>query len=216
MVYFLKSVDLAGIKGVVFDLDNTLCDTEDYYAYALEKCFQQFKKDFGGVSEEDFKAMYREAQSVLKQNVRGQACSHSRFLYFKILFEKYLGKTDFQLPFKYEQLYYQAVFFKAKVYPGVKDFLDKLKKEKIKILVLTDQTAVLQFIKLKKFGLTRYIDFLVTSEEAGVEKPKTRGLKLILSKAKLKPSEVLMIGDSCRDEDLVIAGGLKRFYKFSH
>jgi len=216
MKSFWESIDLADIKGVVFDLDNTLCNTEDYYPYALTKCYQQFKKDFGGITQEEFEARYREAQNILKQNTKGQASSHSRFLYFQILFENYLGKTNLHLPFKYEELYYQAVFAKAKVYPGVKDFLKKLKKEKIKVLCLTDQTATLQFDKLKKFGLDKYVDFLVTSEEAGVEKLQTRGLKIILAKAQLKPTEVLMIGDSQRDEGVAKGVRLKGFYKFSH
>ena len=49
--------------------------------------------------------------------------------------------------------------------------MKELKKRKIRIGIGTDMTAYVQYRKLEAIGVTSYIDFIVTSEEAGAEKP---------------------------------------------
>ena len=64
------------------------------------------------------------------------------------------------------------------------------------IAIVSDMTTHIQLRKLKKLKITKYIDYLVTSEEAGSEKPHSIMFLLALNKLRLKPEEVIMVGDS--------------------
>lgn len=53
--------------------------------------------------------------------------------------------------------------------------------------------------KIRKLGIDRMIDSMVSSEEAGIEKPHAAIFKLALRKAGLRPTEVLVMGDERHD-----------------
>ncbi|MEK7172684.1 MAG: HAD family hydrolase, partial [Patescibacteria group bacterium] len=80
------------------------------------------------------------------------------------------------------------------------------------ICLITDLTAKVQFEKIKFLKIDNYINFIVSSEEAGVDKPGVAIFKLALEKIRLLPEQVMMIGDSYERD---IAGakklGLKTF-----
>ena len=71
-----------------------------------------------------------------------------------------------------------------------------LKKYKNNICLATDLTADIQYRKIKKLKLHNYCNSVVTSEEAGREKPHPYMFMLSLQKLGLKASEVCVIGDS--------------------
>lgn len=79
---------------------------------------------------------------------------------------------------------------------GVLSTLKQLKKQNYMIAIVSDMTTHIQLRKLKKLKITKYIDYLVTSEEAGSEKPHSIMFLLALNKLRLKPEEVIMVGDS--------------------
>ena len=56
--------------------------------------------------------------------------------------------------------------------------------------------ARFQIKKLEKLKLSKKIDFLVTSEEVGVEKPDLRIFSSALAKLNIKKDQVIMIGDN--------------------
>ena len=59
-----------------------------------------------------------------------------------------------------------------------------------------------QIEKLSSLGVLENIQFLVTSEEAGQEKPNSAIFRLALKKLNMVPREVIMIGDSF-DKDVL-------------
>ena len=63
-------------------------------------------------------------------------------------------------------------------------------------------TAHIQFRKLEKLSLLSFVDFVVTSEEAGCEKPEKSFYELCIEKAGCLPEECLMIGDSLEKDVL--------------
>ena len=65
---------------------------------------------------------------------------------------------------------------------------------------MTDMQYLYQSMKIQKMNLTHLIDFLITSEEAGKEKPNIEIFNLALLKMKLKPNDVIMIGDSYKKD----------------
>lgn len=63
------------------------------------------------------------------------------------------------------------------------------------MLLVTNLTTAIQLRKIQKFGLAGLIDFLVTSEEAGKEKPAPLIFRLALRKAGCAARDVLTVGD---------------------
>ena len=97
-----------------------------------------------------------------------------------------------------------------KPFDYVVPLLQKYQENGIRIAVLTDMTAHIQYRKLERLGLTNYVDFIVTSEEAGGEKPERVMFELILDKLQLAAEDVLMVGDSqTKDIDGALCCGMQ-------
>ena len=62
--------------------------------------------------------------------------------------------------------------------------------------IVTDLTAQIQFRKVVYFGLDQYFDCIVTSEEAGFDKPHEAPFKIALQKMRPKGNNIWMIGDN--------------------
>ena len=82
----------------------------------------------------------------------------------------------------------------------MKNFLIDVKKHGLITCAVTDMQATFQVENLRKLKLSKYIDFLATSEEAGAEKPNKRIFNLALQKMQLNKSKVIMIGDSIKKD----------------
>lgn len=76
------------------------------------------------------------------------------------------------------------------------EYLENHRAKGGKVCILTDLTVHIQHRKIKKLGLVDYVDFLVSSEEVGVEKPHPYIFTRALQKLKCSASKALMIGDS--------------------
>ena len=65
-----------------------------------------------------------------------------------------------------------------------------------RIAVVTNNTVAEQTEKLAFLGLEPAVDFLVTSEEIGVAKPDPSIFRAALERARVRPEEAVMVGDS--------------------
>ena len=79
-------------------------------------------------------------------------------------------------------------------------------KKKLVLGILTDLTAHIQYRKLEALEISDFFDMIITSEEAGEDKPSDKMFNLLFEKTKNNPDELLMIGDS-QEKD--IAGAQK-------
>ncbi|KYK26975.1 hypothetical protein AYK26_04385 [Euryarchaeota archaeon SM23-78] len=75
------------------------------------------------------------------------------------------------------------------------EVLDYLKKNKIKIGLISNTPSTITRI-LDKFNLNKYFDGIIFSYDTGLLKTNPDMFKKLLKKMKLKPGEVIMIGDS--------------------
>ncbi len=62
--------------------------------------------------------------------------------------------------------------------------------------IVSDLTTHIQLRKIHKLGLSQYVDVLVTSEEAGSEKPHAIMFLLALNKLDVSPHEAIFVGDN--------------------
>lgn len=94
-----------------------------------------------------------------------------------------------------EELYWGSFFQKMALKEGVLSFLEKCVAQGLKVVVVTDLTCTLQLQKIAHLQLESYINFVVSSEEAGIEKPHPYMFLMALRKAGLTAEEVIYLGD---------------------
>ena len=94
-----------------------------------------------------------------------------------------------------------------KPYDGAEDFLRALKNSGAKISTCTDMTAHIQYRKISRLGLDKFIDFMVTSEETGFEKPAPIMFNFALKKMNVRAEEAACFGDAL-DRDIAGAAAV--------
>ena len=96
----------------------------------------------------------------------------------------------------YAALMFQAVRFKtAELYPDVISLFELLRSSGVVIAIVTDLTAQIQLRKLIYFDIDNYIDCLITSEEAGVDKSGLIPFELAIERLGIPPQEIWVVGD---------------------
>lgn len=182
------------IKAVVFDLDNTIYDYDKCDRYAMEKlksyCMSTYR-----ISGKSFDNLYEKAKNITKERLGAVGASHNRMLYAQKLMEL-LSEKPVSHALELYDIYWDAMLENMEPYGYVLPLFGRLERSGICIAVLTDLTVHIQHRKIRKLGIADHVSVLVTSEEAGKEKPDRAAFCLVLEKLKLPPEQVMMIGDS--------------------
>ncbi len=203
----LKNIYLSCFKGILIDLDDTIYSYQKAHIIALEHCFQNFEK-IHSVQREQFFKDYRWHRDEIVRRLSPQGSCRSRLLAFQELFEEYKLPRAYVLALDFENIYWNQLIESAEPQPEVLEFLKRCKSHGLPVCVVTDMTSYQQILKIKKMGLENLIDYLVTSEEIGAEKPDPRIFQMALRKLKLSNHDVLMIGDHL-EKDIQAAKNLE-------
>lgn len=186
------------IKAVVFDIDNTLYSFDRAHAVAFEALTEYAERELL-LSPERFRTLVKQANEQLKHNTGGNcAAIHNRLIRFQLLLEK------LRLPLSHaprmEAVYWNKLLEVAQIEPYAVECIQSLKKQGIRIGIGTDMTANWQFVKLERLGLLDSIDFMVSSEEASIEKPAEHFFALCVEKAQCLPKECMFVGDNVKKD----------------
>lgn len=181
-------------KGILFDLDNTLYDYDKVHKIALNDVYSVFSKDIK-ITKTRFLELYNLAKTEIHRELSGTASSHNRVLYFQRLIEKTHQTVHPQLILKLYNSYWNSILKNMTLRSGTENLLKHLKKKGLKIAIVSDLTTNIQLRKLEKLKIEKYIDVLITSEEAGNEKPHPIMFLLALNKLNLTAKDVFMVGD---------------------
>ena len=185
-------------SGILLDLDNTVYPYHTAHTSALKAVLEYLSNELERPVE-DIHSAYKAARSVIHRRLAGFAASHSRLLYFQTLCESFKVPPG-KIVLDAEDLYWQTFFDHMVIRPLCLEFL--LSVRPTPILVVTDLTARLQLEKIIRLNLQKYVDGMVSSEEAGYEKPHPQIFKLAAEKLAADPSKLCMIGDNW-DKDIV-------------
>jgi len=183
------------INAILFDLDNTLYDYEKAHKKALLRTYDVFRR-CRSISLHRFMDLFKMSRAEIHRELAGTAASHNRILYFQRLVEKTHGNVEPRLILQLHDVYWDTLLKNMKLRRGVLATLRQLSKQGVRIAVVSNLTTRIQLRKLENLGLTQYVDVLITSEEAGVEKPHPLMFLLALNKLGLRPSEAMMVGDN--------------------
>ncbi len=189
----IKSIRMP--KAVIFDTDNTLYPYIPAHREATRAVEEKVVKILG-IDKETFRSAFEDARQEIKDTLGATASSHSRLLYLQRTIEKLGLGTQILMVLDLEQTYWRIFLSNCKLFPGVLDFIQLLKSKDIITANITDLTAQIQFRKLVYFGLDEFFDYVVTSEEAGIDKPDKKPFEVAFEKLKVNPEDIWMIGDS--------------------
>lgn len=179
-------------KGILIDLDDTLYDYESAHVPALQHTLNQVQGR-SNIEIEKIRRSYSNARLAINSELKETAASHNRLLYFQRMYED-LGLNAQKYSLHAYETYWSTFLQNMKLRHGAIAFLKSFAD--IPVCVVTDLTAHIQHRKILKLGIENYINLLVTSEEAGREKPHSAIFNLALHKLHLKHADVIMIGDN--------------------
>ena len=181
-------------KAVIFDTDNTLYAYGPAHASATRAAVSKACK-LVGCSEDAFVAAYTSARAEVKSQLGETAASHSRLLYFQRTIEILGLRTQLLMTLDIEQTYWRNFLSSSVLFPDVRDFIFDLRSIGVRTAIITDLTAQIQFRKIIYFGLDDSFDYVVTSEEAGADKPNKAPFAIALNKLQVATDDIWMIGD---------------------
>ena len=182
------------IKAAIFDLDNTLYDYDSCNNIAEQKLVSQISM-WSDCSEQAACVILGKAKETIKYRLGNVAASHNRLLYMQNICEQ-LGLNPVHYALDLYSLYWDTILHEMTAYEYVLPTFAWLHSRHIKIGILTDLTAHIQYRKLRTLGIASEIDMIVTSEEAGEEKPSAKMFRLMAEKCEESFEDMIMIGDS--------------------
>jgi len=200
-------------QAIIFDTDNTLYAYERPHLLASAAAEEKAVKLLG-VDAADVRAAFAQARREVKQQLGKTASSHSRLLYFQRGIEILGRKTQLLITLDLEQTYWRTFLSHCELFKGVRELLMALRSSGIHTAIITDLTSQIQFRKIIYFGLDDLFDYVVTSEEAGADKPSEAPFRLAISKLGIDPENIWMIGDD-PSSDMMGARqfGMKTFFR---
>lgn len=180
------------IQGIIFDFDNTLYNYELCNGNALNIVFNFIKETFF-IELQIIKNKYTFINKNIKES-NNYCNKFNKDIYFKKLLEE-LNIPIFNL-YKIINLYNEEFNNNLTLFDNVIDLLKILKKNNLKIGILSNNIFKQQYEKLIKLNILDFIDVIQTSDEVGYEKPNKLIFLYILNKMNLNPNNVIMIGDN--------------------
>lgn len=196
------------IKAVIFDLDNTLYNFDAANEFGI-RALAAYTEPVFGWDYPRMKDLYEESREKLTERMGDVGSAHNRLLRFQnLLEEKKLPLHPHAL--EMAKAYWRGVLDNMAPSPGAREIMEELRRMGVRIGLGTDMTAYMQYEKLIRLGLMEYMDFIVSSEEAGTDKPGNAFFMLCARKAGCLPGECLFIGDNIvRDYGGAAAAGMQ-------
>jgi putative hydrolase of the HAD superfamily len=170
------------IKGIIFDMDNTLFDFVNAKILACTAIVDSLGKGDAHDLFNYFRREVRGFENVLNISdyLRDNGCfSEDMFLECCRIYEEEKVRS-------------------VELYPGVKNTLLELRSRNILLGVLTDAEMRNARVRLEKVGLYSFFDSLFTHDITGWKKPSHKTFTHALDSMGLKPHETLFVGDSLR------------------
>ena len=177
----------------IFDLDGVICDTAKYHFKAWRRLANELGFDF---TEED------------NEKLKGVSRTESLKLILQWGEKEITDEAELERLAEMKNEWYLDYITRMtpeEILPGVKNFLDELKKKKIKI-VLGSASKNAQII-LDKIGITDYFDAIIDGTKTTKSKPDPEVFLLGAEAVKAKPKECIVFEDAQKGIEAALKGG---------
>ena len=182
----MSNSETTPIKGVVFDLDNTLLDFMKMKQVAVRSAIRGMieagleideKKSF-----EDIITLY---EKIGWENQK----------VFDVFLENSIGYVENKFLAAGVVAYRRAREANLLAYPNVNKTLIELTKLGMKLAVVSDAPSREAWMRIYYLNLHHFFDVVITFDDSGERKPSAIPFEMVLKKLDLKPYSSLMIGD---------------------
>ncbi len=210
LIRFINSKELDSFSYAIFDLDQTLYNYEECNKIAIEKITKFMKKEFG-LDKKMILESYMNSRKTTNSSLKNTSSMHSRFLYIKKMLENLSIENKINYTVEIYNLYWEEFFKKMELFDWVESTFEKLYNENITIMIATDFNAKIQFEKVKRLKIEKYIETIITSQEIGEEKPSTKFAECIIKSTNANPNAVFYVGDNPKKDNFLSKYGVKTF-----
>ena len=176
----------AAIKGVVFDLDNTLLDFMQMKEFAVKAAVKGMI-EAGLLVDED--QSYREIIAIYEE------FGWENQQVFDVFIEKQVGYVEHKFLAAGIVAYRRAREANLMAYPNVNKTLMALTKAGIKLGVVSDAPSREAWLRIYYLNLYHFFDVVITFDDSGERKPSAVPFKMSLEALQLEPKETIMVGD---------------------
>ena len=183
------------IKGVLFDLDDTLYDSSSFADRARREAIKMMIDSGLNATEE-------EAYNILQRIIKQKGSNYTK--HFDDLVKAIMGHYEPRIITMGIITYHNVKFALLRPYPDTIKTLIELKKMGLKLGVITDRITIKQWEKLIRLGIVDFFDDVITSEEFGLGKPNIEFFEYGIKKMNLNPDETIYVGDRV-DRDIIPA-----------
>ena len=188
-------MEMEKYKAVIFDLDGTLYDYQKADCAGVD-AVNRYAADRFGLTAEETERGVREAMAEANARI-GQktASTHNRVIRYQVFCELHaypVWPHALQMAYAYWGTFLENMTLD----PDVPELFAALKRAGVLIGLGTNMTSFIQYRKLEVLGIAGEFDFVVMSEEAGLEKPDPEFFALCAAKAGAEPRQCIFIGDN--------------------
>ena len=166
------------INTVLFDFDGTVMDTNDVIYNSWQFTYNELTGRDG-----DDDVIYATFGEPLYQSMEK-------------LFPDVPAEKSVEL---YRSYHYDHFTDLIRLFPGIEELLAEIKKRGLKTALVTSRLQRTTGIGMRKFGLEKYFDQVVTIEDCTKYKPDPEPINIALERLGSRPGESIMIGDSLFD-----------------
>lgn len=193
------------VKVVFFDLDDTLYD----HSYHVSSAIRALRNEYPflrGYSVEHLQQLsHRLLEEVHTQLLAGEiSLQDSRRIRWQRFLDECHDPERNHDPLTISSSYLKAYYASERVVPGALNLLSELKKD-YTIGIISNNLLDEQLKKMRRLGISEYIDLFAISEEVGAAKPDPKIFEVALERAKANAEEAVFIGDSWNTD---VAGAL--------
>ena len=167
-------------KLIIFDLDGTLIDAYGAIAAGINQMLQSL-------------GYPQQKPEIIKRKVGWGV---------EKLIEPFIERKDYQRAVKIYLKSQETLLPKmAKLLPGAKEVLEKLKEKGCKLAVASNRPSSFSESLLKKLKIAHYFSLVLCADKINSYKPNPKILFLIMKKLNLPPEETIYVGDMALDAE---------------
>lgn len=179
------------IDAVFFDIDDTLYDTSGFAKLARKAALNSMI-DAGLPMEQD------EAYKLLREIIDEKGSNYDK--HFNVLTKRVFGEEKPLLIALGMITYHNVKFALLRLFPNTISSLIYLKGKGYTLGVISNGITIKQWEKLIRLGLHHFFEEVVTSQEAGVEKPNEKIFQLALDRMGCEAERSVMIGNKFNED----------------
>jgi putative hydrolase of the HAD superfamily len=187
-------------KNIYFDLDRTLWDFQTNSEQTLKELLEKHAPDLVSRSTE-FISIYHQVNELLWIKYREGEITKEKLRTQR--FVDTFSIMGFPCNGIFEAMgmdYIKESPLKTGLFPHALETLEYLKHKGYRLFLLTNGFSEVQAVKIKSSGLEPFFEKMITSEEAGYQKPHRKIFEFALKTVNARKKESIMIGDDLEND----------------